>query len=195
LTERPATDVNLTRDLIVTTASRYGVLPGLSYLDFIKQLLPMWLLTQEKLTPSQRDLVANGISFSKHILGAEVRLQMPKRDLFLGESPHVMQEVKSLLREVVRLRDEEDPAWEDFQGAVRMIIDSMGSHKGQALHRLRIMVGQEQGMPAARFLYVLPIDYLQVLEYMCDLYVQAHLPHSPAPQDLAVPAMVPGFSV
>ncbi len=29
-------------------------------------------------------------------------------------------------------------------------------------------------MPAGRFLFVLPLDYLRVLEYMCDLFVQAN---------------------
>ncbi len=189
LTEKPAADLNLTRDLIVTTASRHGVLPGLSYLDFIKQLLPMWLLTPEALTAAQRDLVASGIAFSQHILNAETRLQMPKREVFTGEAPAVIHEVRLLLREVMRLREEENPDWEDFQTQVRQIIDSMGSHKGQALHRLRIMVGQEQGMPAGRFLYVLPLDYLKVLEYICELFVQAHAPSPRTAPAVAMPAL------
>lgn len=189
LTEKPATDLNLTRDLIVTTASRHGVLPGLSYLDFIKQLLPMWLLTPEALTAAQRDLVASGIAFSQHILNTEMRLQLPKREVFTGESPAVIHEVRSLLREVIRVRDEENPDWEEFQALTRQIIDSMGSHKGQALHRLRIMVGQEQGMPAGRFLYVLPLDYLKVLEYICELFAQAHAPVARAAQTVTTSAL------
>lgn len=173
MTERPATDISLSQEQIMTAVSRFGVLPGLSYLDFIKQLLPMWLLTPEKLTASQRDLVANGIAFSQHFLGKDICLQMPRKAHFEGENPAVIREVRNLLREVIRLREEDDPEWEEFQATIRQIIDTMGTHKGQALHRLRVMVGQEQGMPAGRFLYVLPLDYLRVLEYMCDLFVQA----------------------
>lgn len=184
LTDRPAADINLSAELMVTAASRHGVLPGLSYLDFIKQLLPLWLLTPESLTPSQRDLVANGIAFSRNFLNQEIKLQMPRRELFESESPAVINEVRNLLDEVIRLRTEENPEWEEFQGAVRLIMDSMGSHKGQALHRLRIMVGQEQGMPAGRFLFVLPLDYLRVLEYLSDLFVQAN-----SHKSLAMPAV------
>jgi lysyl-tRNA synthetase class I len=173
MTERPATDITLSREKIMTAVSRFGVLPGMSYLDFIKQLLPMWLLAPEKLTHSQRDLVANGIAFSQHFMESDICLQMPRRAHFEGQPIPVIREVRNLLREVIRLRDEENPEWEDFQLQIKQIIETMGTHKGQALHRLRVLVGQEQGMPAGRFLFVLPLDYLRVLEYMCDLFVQA----------------------
>jgi lysyl-tRNA synthetase class I len=173
MTERPATDITLSREKIMTAVSRFGVLPGMSYLDFIKQLLPMWLLAPEKLTHSQRDLVANGIAFSQHFMDSDICLQMPRRSHFEGQPIPVIREVRNLLREVIRLRDEENPEWEDFQLQIKQIIETMGTHKGQALHRLRVLVGQEQGMPAGRFLFVLPLDYLRVLEYMCDLFVQA----------------------
>ncbi|HEY0073846.1 MAG TPA: hypothetical protein VGB77_07065 [Abditibacteriaceae bacterium] len=192
MTERPATDINLSREKIMTAVSRFGVLPGLSYLDFIKQLLPMWLLTPEKLTQSQRDLVANGIAFSQHFLSTDICLQMPRRAHFEDQPIPVIREVRNLLREVIRLRDEENPEWEEFQELIKQIIATMGTHKGQALHRLRVLVGQEQGMPAGRFLFVLPLDYLRVLEYMCDLFVQANLG---MPVDLSIPALSSPMSV
>jgi hypothetical protein len=40
------------------------------------------------------------------------------------------------------------------------------------LHRLRLVVGQEQGLPAARFLFTLPLDYLELVEYLLDLQLQ-----------------------
>ncbi len=138
MTERPAADINLSRETIMTAISRFGVLPGLSYLDFIKQLLPMWLLTPEKLTQSQRDLVANGIAFSQNFLDTEICLQMPTRVHFEDQSVPVIREVRNLLREVIRLRDEENPEWEEFQDLIKQIIATMGTHKGQSLYRLRV---------------------------------------------------------
>ncbi|MBV9866432.1 MAG: hypothetical protein JO316_13850 [Abitibacteriaceae bacterium] len=172
LVERPASDAKISKELMITTASRYVVMPGVSFLDFIKQLLPMWLVTPETLTPDQRELVAHGISFSRYFLDTEVRLQLPTPEQFEGEQIAVLNLIHVLLNRVLPLRQRTDLTWEQFQEKVKAIIDSLGSHKGPALHRLRLIVGQEQGLPAARFLYMLPMNYLQLLESILKLYLQ-----------------------
>ncbi|MDF2439996.1 MAG: lysyl-tRNA synthetase, class [Abditibacteriota bacterium] len=173
LVDRPATDFKLTRDLLVTAASRYTVMPGLSYLDFIKQLLPMWLLTPQSLTREQRDLLSHGIAFGRHFLDWEAHLPLPTRESIEVEQPAVLSLVHTLLGRVIRLRENSELTSEQFQQSLSGLIDCLGSHKGPTLHRLRILVGQEQGLPAGRFLFLLPLEYLRLLEYMVHLYLQS----------------------
>jgi hypothetical protein len=168
LVDRPATELKLSRDLVVTAASRYSVLPGLTYLDFVKQLLPMWLLAPDKLTPQQRNYVAHGVSFGRHFLGTDIRLHLPGRAQFEGERPGVLSGMKLLLERIIKLRRETE-TWEQFQGPTQQLIESLGTHKGPVLHRLRMVVGQEQGLPAGRFLFTLPLDYLELVEYLLEL--------------------------
>lgn len=172
LVDRPAADFKLTRDLLITSASRYTVMPGLSYLDFIKQLLPMWLLTPHTLTPEQRDLLSHGIAFGRHFLDWEAHLPLPTRETIEAEQPAVLSLVQTLLGRVIRLREDSELSAEQFQESLSGLIGCLGSHKGPTLHRLRILVGQEQGLPAGRFLFLLPLEYLRLLEYMVQLYLQ-----------------------
>lgn len=175
LVDRPSADFKLTRDLLVTAASRYTVMPGMSYLDFIKQLLPMWLLTPHTLTPDQRDLLSHGLAFGRHFLGWEAHLPLPTREIIEVEQPAVLTLVHTLLSRVIRLREQPDLTAEQFQESLTGLIDCLGSHKGPSLHRLRILVGQEQGLPAGRFLFLLPLEYLRLLEYMVELYLKTVL--------------------
>jgi hypothetical protein len=173
--DRPTTDLKLTRDLIVTAASRYPVLKGITYLDFVKQVLPMWLLTPHRLTPQQRDLVSHGIAFGSNFLSTDVKLPLPTRDQIEAEKPVILEKVAALLGRINHFRDEAGPelTFEDFQPTLATFIEGLEMHKGPTLHRLRIMVGQEQGLPAARFLFLLPLEYLKLLEYMTKLYLKS----------------------
>lgn len=57
-------------------ASRFEALPDLSFLDFVQQRLPAWMLTLEQLNAGQRELLAQGIAFSDHFLDTPVRLRL-----------------------------------------------------------------------------------------------------------------------
>ncbi len=149
LVKRPSADITLTRDLVVTAASRHEVLPGLSYLDFVKQLLPMWLLDASTL--EQREPATHGVAFAKHFLDSEVCLHLLAREHFEGEHFPVLGAVHTLLRQVIGLRRAACPSWEAFRESVKQLVDSLGGNKKAALHRPRRIVGQEQGLPVARF--------------------------------------------
>jgi hypothetical protein len=138
----------------------------------------MWLLAPDKLTPQQRDYVAHGVSFGRHFLGTEIRLHLPGRAQFEGERPGVLSGMKVLLARVIKLRQETEE-WEQFQGPTQQLIESLGTHKGPILHRLRLVVGQEQGLPAARFLFTLPLDYLELVEYLLELQLEILNEQSP----------------
>ncbi len=172
LTERPSSEITLSRELVMTAASRYSVLPGVTYLDFIKQLLPMWLLTPESLSASQRDLLSHGIMFGKNFLDTEMRLHLPTRANLEGEQPAVLEKIRGLLKHVIGLREASELTYEDFNAQAKTFMEPWGRDKGPALHRLRLLAGQEQGLPAMRFLFILPLDYLNLLQYMLELYVQ-----------------------
>jgi hypothetical protein len=173
LVEHPATDIKLTRDLVVTTASRFEVLTGLTYLDFVKQLLPVWLLTPDGLTREQRELVTHGIAFTRNFLKTEVRLNLPRRESLEGEYPEVLAALHTLVCQVVAVRRSGMTAWDDFHGQAMQLIEQLGSQKGAVLRRLRRIVGQEHGLPAARFLFLLPVDYLRLVEYVLELHLNS----------------------
>jgi len=186
LVEKPSSDLTLTDDLIVTTASRHAVLPGLSYLDFARQVLPIWLLTPGALSPQQRELLAQGVAFSRHFLGAEVRLHLPTRAKMQNELPEVLRAAWTLLTQVidVRLRSAaaSQPSClseEEQQQVIKELAGNIGGQKKAVLHLLRGLTGQEQGLPVARLLSLLPLDYLQLLSDLLDLSLTAQV-NSPA---------------
>lgn len=178
LTEHPTADVKITRDLVVTIASRAEVLPELSYLDFVKQLLPIWLLTPNTLSREQRELLAHGVVFSKHFLNSEALLQLPQREQIEGEQLPVLYRLHQLLTEIVGLRAPSSLSWDQFEPAARTLIDQLGSQKRGVLHRLRTIVGQQQGLPVRRLLFLLPLEYVRMLCYILELYLSSQPAHS-----------------
>ena len=43
------------------------------------------------------------------------------------------------------------------------------------MHRLRLLTGQQKGLPASRFLFLLPLNYLQLLIDLLELHLTATL--------------------
>lgn len=171
LTERPSSDLTLTRNHLLTIAERHEALPELSYLNVIKQLLPVWLLTPERLSPQQRELMTHGVAFARHFLDADIRTHLPKREHFEDEEPAVLHGLHRLIGEVVCLRANVSLSWDAFFAEAKDLIASLGPHKKAILHRLRLLVGQQQGLPVARFLFLLSLDYLRLLEHLLDLHL------------------------
>lgn len=171
LVAHPSADLHVTRALVMTAASRFKVLPEMSYLDVIRQLLPIWILTPDALTHEQRELVTCGIAFKQHFLNTQVRLHLPQREHFDGEQPHVLAAVHQLLNGIIALRVAGDNTWEKFQAQALQMIDALGTHRAAVLRRLRHIIGQEQGPPAVRILFNLPLDYLQMLAYVLELHL------------------------
>ena len=165
---RPTTDFHISRDLIMMQASRHQVAPDLNFLDFVRQLLPVWLLTPEKLSPRQRDLVAHGVAFGNTFLETQTRLHLPTRTEVEGETPEVLRAVHALLWRIIALRENETLQG-DLEARIQEEVKEMGQLKGQALRRLRVLVGQQQGLPASRFLLSLPLGYLRTVEFLLAL--------------------------
>lgn len=171
LTDKPATDINLTQEMIVNIASRYEVMPELTYLNFVKQLLPIWLLTPDKLDWNQRELVTHGIAFTKNFLNREVKLHLPKREHFEGESAENLSAIYDLFQQTIALR-QTDPTSEEFAQNMGTLTAQFEKRKSAIFKRLRKIVGQERGMSVVSILYILPVDYLQMLTYVLEMMLE-----------------------
>ncbi len=175
--QRPSTDLNLSADLLVTTASQQNVPPGLSYLNFVKQVLPIWQIAPDALSPEERDLAVRGACFARRFLNAPARPRFPNRERFEEECPFVLRALGDLVGAALRLRDSApDLSYADFHATIKPRVDDLGFHKRAALHRLRLLIGQEQGLPASRVLFLLPLDYLRHLAYLLELPHHAETP-------------------
>ena len=171
--DKPSSDLHISRELVLTTASRYEVLPGLTLQDFTKQLLPMWLLTPEALDPAQRDLVSRGMAFSRNFLDVEVRLHLPSRERIEGERTFILHAVRHLIESVVKMRETDDLPYEGFQRTLKTAIAALDHEKKAVLICLRGIVGQDHGLPVSKFLFALPLDYLRMLLYILDLHLDS----------------------
>lgn len=190
--EQPSSDLNLTPEFLVTAASRHEVLPKFTYLDFIKQILPIWLLTPYALTREQRELVKHGISFGKEFLQLSVHPHLPQREHIDSASHEVLAGLQELLQKSVALREEhgEVPAASalgdsevalELQKQLQGCIKEIGAHKKAILLRFRAIIGQEHGLPIAKLLLLLPVDYLQLLLYLIEMFLRCPAAaHNPA---------------
>ena len=169
----PATDINLTSELVITAASRHKVFASTSYLEAIKQFMPMWLLTPEALTHRERDLLTCGIQFARNFLGTEMQLALPGRAHLDGASAAVRQSLHTLVNKALSLRQETPGSPEDFNTSIREQINAFGEWKRDILHWFRQLIGQEHGLPVPRMLYVLPVNYLSMLEHLLELSLAA----------------------
>lgn len=171
-TERATSDLKITPEYVMTLASRHQTGYGLSYLECIKQLVPMWLLRPQSLTDHQRDIVARGINFAGEFLDKELALQLPTRESVEEIFPETLGVMHRFLVDVVHLRENCGAHWDAFCEPAKGLIASLGDHKHTVICHLRSMIGQKQGVPAARLLYLLPISYLKTLEYVLDLRLE-----------------------
>ncbi len=170
LVERPTTDMTLSHDTIIAAASRHEVLPEMSFYDFVRQLLPIWLLTPQSLSTSQRALLSQGISFSTHFLDEPVCLHLPKRESLFNEEWSVLDSLSRIVSEVIALRQEK-PEAELPRDIIKAVLSPLGGQKKAVYHRLRILTGHEHGLPVTRLLAVLPLVYLQLLVDLIELHL------------------------
>lgn len=167
--ERPPSDMHITADLVMNTASRYKLEYGLSYLDCVKQLVPMWLLRPQALSDRQAELVSRGIRFAETFLNQEIAVQLPGREAVECIEPGNLSLLRDLIASAVDLRKGRGLVWEGFCEPAKELVMSLGERRQEVIGHLRAIIGQKQGVPPSRLLYLLPIDYLQALEYVLDL--------------------------
>ena len=170
LVARPTTDLTLTHDVVIASASQHEALPGLSFLEVVRQMLPLWLLTPQSLSTVQRDLLSRGVVFSKHFLNEPICFHFPTRESLHEAAPGVVYSLSCLLSQVIALRQNTLGA-EPSQEAIKVILSSLGPQKKTAYHCLRQLTGQEHGLPITRLLVALPLTYVQLLVDLMELHL------------------------
>ncbi len=173
LLERPHADIALSRERVVLAASRMETDHGMTYLDLVKQLVPAWLLNPTALNSEQRELLTSALNFAVHMLKKPVEASLPHPEMFDGESIEVLRSVRGILRQTVTLRQTVDGDFAKFRASIKELLSTLGALKHSALHRLRVIAQQSHGLPASRFLYHLPIDYIQLLDYILSLKISS----------------------
>jgi hypothetical protein len=166
-------DLDINEERVVVEASRADVLPEYSFLDVVKQLLPAWILDCSELSTDQRELMAKGMAFSREFLKGEVKPVLPNRERLEKTPTEVLCAIQNLLQRVIVLREAFRNDYESFIGPTKITIEKLGEQRKAAIKHLRMIIGQEQGVPNSRFLYLLPLSYLQNLESMIGLYLAA----------------------
>jgi hypothetical protein len=73
-------------------------------LSFVKQVLPLWLLTPDSLTWPQRELVKHGVAFGKDFLQTHIRPHLPQRQYIEGEDHAVLSGLHELLQQTIEVR-------------------------------------------------------------------------------------------
>ncbi len=185
--DHPVTDIQLSRDSLVTAASRHDALPDFTYLDFVKQVLPIWLLTPHALTWEQRELVKHGIAFGKSFLQLDVHPHLPCREQIEAADAKTLGDLSELLRKSVAVREQNQQIAPDLllgdseaalsvQKQLQDGIKSIGANKKATLLRFRAIVGQDHGVPVAKLLLLLPLDYLQLLLCLVELFLERATP-------------------
>lgn len=184
-TDHATADLKITPEYMLNLASRHQTNYGLSYLECIKQLVPMWLLRPQALTEYQREIVSRGISFAEEFLDQKLALHLPTREIVDDIPTDTLGVMHDFLVDMLRLRNISRGSWEAFKEPAKNIIASLGDSKHAVISCLRGMIGQKQGVPAPRLLYLLPEAYLESLEYVLDLRLSSTSDIIQLPQRLA----------
>jgi hypothetical protein len=72
----------------------------------------------------------------------------------------------------VGMRDKGECSYEAFKDQIILHINRLGERRQAVTGGIRRLLGQEQGLPLSRLLYVTPLDYLHMLHTMLHLDVE-----------------------
>jgi len=170
----PKSDLDITEERVVTEANKVEVLPDMTFAELVKQILPAWILDSSELSQEQRELMSRGIEYSKNFERREVRPNLPNR-ADLEEVPlDVLQQIQGIVQQVILMREAFGLDYTSFVGPAKAAIERLGSNRKTVTKHFRNIIGQQQGVPNSRFLFLLPTSYLKNLESLIDLYLCAN---------------------
>ncbi len=166
-------DLDISEERIVTEANKLEVIPETTFSELVRQLLPAWLLDSSELTAEHRELLVKGLAYARNFEHRDVRSHLPHRQDFEDVPIDILKQIQTIIQHVVLLRKSFGLPYEDFIGPAKATIERLGDKRRQVTRHFRRIIGQEQGVPNSRFLYLLPISYLMNLESMIDLFISA----------------------
>lgn len=182
MTERWKTEVEITPDRVRLEASRHEVLPGVTYADAARQLVPTWHAMPEALTAAERELVALGVAYHQNFLAGGLEIRFPARETVLAERPETLCAASRLLRDLNAARRRAGNDYEAFDGAAKSLIAGFGSESKAVVACVRKLVGQETGIPTRKLLFHLPVAYLELVQFIVELASRSPIPPTPASQ-------------
>ncbi len=174
------TDLEITEERIITEANKTEVLPDLTFANLVRQLLPSWLLDSQDLTAPQRELMIKGLAYAKTFEHRAAKSYLPNRGHLEGVSINTLKQIQSVIQQVILHRKAFGADYEAFVGPAKSAIERLGDQRREVTAQFRKIIGQEQGVPNSRFLFLLPISYLMNLESLIDLYVASKVTYTSA---------------
>ncbi len=188
MVERWKSELDITTERVKLEASRHEVLPGVTFTDAVKQLVPTWLLKPESLTAAEREIVATGTAFAEEFQSARLEFRFPSREALAAERPDVLARVGRFLDSIRVLREEAGGDYDAFDPGAKALIESLGEKETVAC--VRRLVGQEKGVPTRRLLFHLPLDYVGLVAYVAELAAKTSTPSHAVVQLSVIESMV-----
>lgn len=172
-TQNRTTDIQINRENVIAAAQQYMMPEGVSYYDFVRQLLPLRCLENPvERTPEETRLVAQATCFSREILGTMPRLPLPTLEILWEIEPSVREQCWRLLGMAVGMRSKGECGYEAFKHHLIQQVNALGEQRQAVTGGIRRLLGQEQGLPLSRLLYTAPLDFLHLLHSMLHLDVE-----------------------
>ena len=176
MVRHPRTDLDITEERILTEANKVEVLPGLSFANLVKQLLPAWILDSKDLTAEQRELMMKGMAFARSFERKDIKPYLPNRSHLEGVPVDILRQIQSVIQQVILHRKAFGMNYDSFVGPAKAAIERLGDQRREVTTHFRKIIGQEAGVPNSRYLFLLPISYLMNLESLIDLYLESKAP-------------------
>jgi tRNA synthetase class I (K) len=184
-------DVRVTKDYVENFCQRTGVIPGMSYVDYVRRELPRRALraggsmNHQADVPGRSDLddpslIAHGLRFARFFYERDHELRYPDVAAVASLNPETSRAVRDLIRHAMSLRG----AGALDAGVSDLIRAHMlhNAHGKESYRALRLLFRQPQGPSAAGLLASAPLDYLALVESILSL----HLLESGAPAPQAI---------
>lgn len=173
-------DLDITEERVITEANKIEVLPDLTFANMVKQLLPSWSLDSKDLNAQQRELMIKGMAYAKFFERREIKPYLPNRGHLEGIPLDILRQIQSVIQQVILHRKAFGMDYESFVGPAKSAIERLGDQRREVTAQFRKIIGQEQGVPNSRFLFLLPISYLMNLESLIDLYISSKVVYANA---------------
>jgi hypothetical protein len=176
MVDRWKAELDITADRVRLEASRHQVLPGVSFADAVKQLVPTWLLKPAELTPKEREIVSAGTAFAKNFGATPIEVRFPSRELVANERPDILIKAGALLTVVAQLRKDAGADYEAFDPGAKALIEGLGEDAKAVVASIRRLVGQEKGLPTRKLLFHLPVGYVDLIGHIAELAGRENMP-------------------
>lgn len=176
IVDRWKAELDITADRVRLEASRHEVLPGVTFADAVKQLVPTWLLKPADLTPREREIVSAGTAYAKNFGSIALEVRFPSREQVAGEMPDLLVKAGEFLTLVAQLRKDAGSEYEAFDPGAKALMLGLGGDTKAVVACVRRLVGQEKGLPTRKLLFHLPVDYVDLIGHIAELAGRENLP-------------------